>query len=139
MILPVGSQLRRFTLHARWATCEYVNLSAGFAGDDRGRGKHCVFFMAVKDVRNGDSRTIHSNILRSVTLVVQALFSYDHVFELDLDTEPCTVISCGQCCHRVQDSFPWHVVMGRRLYAPGPETTPSQSQSRGVRVSESES
>ena len=40
---------------SRWATREYLNLSAGFAGDDRGRGKHCVFFMAVKDVRNGDS------------------------------------------------------------------------------------
>ena len=38
-----------------WATRKYLNLSAGFAGDDRGRGKYCVFFMAVKDVRNGDS------------------------------------------------------------------------------------
>ena len=40
---------------SRWATREYLNLSAGFAGDDKGRGKHCVFFMAVKDARNGDS------------------------------------------------------------------------------------
>ena len=40
---------------SRWTTRKYLNLSAGFAGDDRGRGKHCVFFMAVKDVRNGDS------------------------------------------------------------------------------------
>ena len=28
---------------SRWATREYLNLSAGFAGDDRGRGRHCVF------------------------------------------------------------------------------------------------
>ena len=35
---------------SRWATREYLNLSAGFAGDDRGRGKHCVFFMAVSAI-----------------------------------------------------------------------------------------
>ena len=43
----------KFCFASRWATRKYLNLSAGFAGDDRGRGKHCVFFMAVKDVRNG--------------------------------------------------------------------------------------
>ena len=58
---------------SRWARLEYLNLSAGFAGDDRGRGKHCVFFMAVKDVRNGHSSRIHSNILRSVTFLLQPL------------------------------------------------------------------
>ena len=35
---------------SRWDTRSYQNLSAGFAGDDRGRGKHCFFFIAVKDV-----------------------------------------------------------------------------------------
>ena len=39
--------------------------------------------MAVKDVRNGDSSLIHSNIVRCVTLVVQALSSYDDVPEQD--------------------------------------------------------
>ena len=29
---------------SRWATREYLNLSAGFVGDDREMGKHCVFF-----------------------------------------------------------------------------------------------
>ena len=29
---------------SRWATREYLNLSAGIAGDDRGRGKHSAFF-----------------------------------------------------------------------------------------------
>ena len=33
-----------------WATREYLNLSAGFAGDDRGMGKQCFFFMTVKDM-----------------------------------------------------------------------------------------
>ena len=52
MIFMFATSLRPAS---RWATREYLNLSAGFAGDDRGRGKHCAFFMAVKDVRNGDS------------------------------------------------------------------------------------
>ena len=29
---------------SRWSTREYLNLSAGIAGDDRGRGKHSAFF-----------------------------------------------------------------------------------------------
>ena len=52
MIFMFATSLRPAS---RLATREYLNLSAGFAGDDRGRGKHCAFFMAVKDVRNGDS------------------------------------------------------------------------------------
>ena len=37
--------------------------------------------MAVKDVRNGYSALIHSNIVRCVIVVVQTLSSYDDVLE----------------------------------------------------------
>ena len=37
-----------------WATRKYLNLSAGFAGDDKGKGK-VFFFMTVKFVRSGYS------------------------------------------------------------------------------------
>ena len=39
---------------SRWATRDYLNPSAGFAGDDRGRGMHSIFFMVVQNVRNGN-------------------------------------------------------------------------------------
>ena len=39
---------------SRLATRVYLNLSAGFAGDVRRRGKHCFSFMTMKEVRNGD-------------------------------------------------------------------------------------
>ena len=76
-------------------------------GDDRGRAKHCFFFMAVKDVRNGDPRRIHFYDLGIVTVLVNALLFYDHDPQEDWPTQPCTVIPCRQCCHRVQDSFLW--------------------------------
>ena len=63
------------------------------------------FLMAVKDVRNGDSSPIHCNILRSVTLLLQALSSYDHVPEEDFHVEPCTIIFGGQCGLRSEASY----------------------------------
>ena len=36
----------------RLATREYLNPSAGFAGDDKAKGKHCVFFMAGMETFN---------------------------------------------------------------------------------------
>ena len=54
-----------------WQRGCVLEFSIGFAGDDKGRGKHCVFFMAVKDVRNGYSTLIHFNIVRCVIVVVQ--------------------------------------------------------------------
>ena len=70
-----------------------------------GEEESTVLLMAVKDVRNGDSSPIHCNILRSVTLLLQALSSYDHVPEQDFHVEPCTIIFGGQGGLRSEASY----------------------------------
>ena len=58
-----------------------IHVSTGFAGEDRGKGKALHLFISVKDVHSGALSSIHSHIVRSITLVLQVLSSYDDVLE----------------------------------------------------------
>ena len=52
-------------------------------GDDRGRAKHCFFFMAVKDVRNEDPRRSHALLFLVDSAVIEYKihsFGHDVVF-----------------------------------------------------------
>ena len=56
-----------------------IHVSTGFADDDRGKGKALHLFISVKDVHSGALSSIHSHIVRSITLVLQVMSSYDDV------------------------------------------------------------
>ena len=43
--------------------------------------------------------------------LLKLFFLYNHVRQQELHRQPCTIISCKQCCHRVQHSFFGHEVV----------------------------